>query len=363
MRRTDKSDRSSNINSLFALIAKKQALKGLLFLLFIPLAWSASAEGESQPDTAAEDEQVVQDNSPSFWLQRMASVMTTGNYEMALVHGHAGQLEPIQLLHGTEQGQQLTYISYLNGPLREKVQRGDMVSYFEYETQPYSLRNVPLRGPIPNVLLSGMEHLSNHYQFVLAGRGRNAGRVARVVRIVPADEFRYGALIWIDEQSGFLLRAEVLNPAGEVVEQLQTVSFMLTDEAPPLLRQLAMANLPPVLEPVSDPQANELVNWASGWLPEGFALQHKDRHRLALTNEVVDYLLYSDGWTEISVYIAPAEGVQGNMLVEQGATNLFTVLKNGVEITAVGQAPQATIEKVAQSVYPLINTGQRGGNR
>lgn len=71
--------------------------------------------------------------------------------------------------------------------------------------------------PLPRVLES--------YDPVLAGRSRVAGLVAQVVRLVPKEADKYGFVLWVDEQSHLLLRVDMVDKEGNLVEQVLGVDL------------------------------------------------------------------------------------------------------------------------------------------
>ena len=52
-----------------------------------------------------------------------------------------------------EDGSELEQLNLQNGPGRELIRVNDVVSVFEPDVQPYSLRSKHINGPIPSVLL------------------------------------------------------------------------------------------------------------------------------------------------------------------------------------------------------------------
>ena len=88
--------------------------------------------------------------------------------------------------------------------------------------------------PLPRVMES--------YDPVLAGRSRVAGLVAQVVRLVPKEADKYGFVLWIDEQSHLLLRVDMVDREGNLVEQVLGVDL---DRLPAPAPWLVVPSSPP----------------------------------------------------------------------------------------------------------------------
>ena len=72
------------------------------------------------------------------------------------------------------------------------------------------------------------------------------------------------------------------------------------------------------------------------------------------TDQIVDYMMISDGLVDVSIYLAAAEAPMGDELVRQGATSLLRMLNDHkVEVTVVGEVPVSTAQRIAESLHPL----------
>lgn len=199
------------------------------------------------------------------------------------------------------------------------------------------------------MLHTDIERLSQQYDFVNIGRGREAGTACQVIRIVPKDGLRYSYILWVSENNELPLRADLVDRDGEVIEQFRTISYSVTDKLAQLMQGLNNAQLPAVL---SLP-ASELKNsyWSVDWVPNGFESQELSRYRMAMTEKVVENQLFSDGLFSFSVYVTASDNQSlKEQLVRQGRRTLHSVVKGTNEISVVGDIPPATAQRIAQSV-------------
>ncbi|WP_158587198.1 MucB/RseB C-terminal domain-containing protein [Motilimonas pumila] len=293
----------------------------------------------------------VEDESPVAFLQKMIDSFATLNYDLSYIQLYEGLVEPKRFSHGVVDGKQISYLSHLNGPPKEYVQRGEHISFFEPEIEPYTLKSGHFQGNFFQLVQQDISKLTVNYDFVLAGRGRIAGRPAQVVRMSPRDNDRYGYLLWLDRNTSLPLRVDTLDLEGELVEQMMTISLRTYKQATPWIQELTIVNLPPIVN-VPKPSSEQLSPWQISWQPKGFELIAQDRHSLPVIDESVDYLMLSDGVAIISIYIEPAVGQPRDLMpvARKGATNLITAQIKGSMITVVGEIPAETALKIAKSV-------------
>ncbi|WP_232821174.1 MucB/RseB C-terminal domain-containing protein [Oceanimonas marisflavi] len=310
----------------------------LVFLLV--MAWPARATVEADPVAL---------------LKNMQQAYHQLNFELTLVESGLGEPEPKRLTRGHLDGQTLTHLLHLNGRPREFLQRDDETSFFDYSSEGYTLRNARLPGLFTRVQHLPLTHLLEHYEAVIAGRSRVLGRTANLVRLLPKAEHCYGYVLWLDQQSGLLLRLDTLDHEASLVAQSMGVALSISEQPAPLLQELQNIHLPPAM-PLADaqPAAGAPATWQAGWLPAGFEIRTQNRHRLPLTEQPVEYLMASNGVVDISVYVAESQVNESRQqLVRQGATHLVSLVSPGrVEVTVVGDVPADTARRIAESIAP-----------
>lgn len=297
---------------------------------------------------------MAEDGSAPSLLQRMQQAYQQLNFELTLIEFSQGELEPKRLTRGHLDGQVFTHLTHLNGRPREFVQRGDETSFFDASHSGYTLKNSNLPGLFYRLQQMSLDSLLAKYDAVSAGRSRVLGRVAQVVRLVPKSADYYGYVLWLDQETGLLVKLDTLSEDAQVVEQSMGVALKVSDIPSPLIKELKAANLPAVVS-VSDvyPAPQQQLPWRFGWLPAGFELRSQDKHKLPITEQAVDYVMLSNSLVDVSVYLSQAK-VQTEVkqqLVRQGATHLLNVTSPaGADITVVGAVPVETARQIAESI-------------
>ncbi|KDC51766.1 MucB/RseB C-terminal domain-containing protein [Pseudoalteromonas fuliginea] len=285
-------------------------------------------------------------------LLKMANAVHNRNFDASFVVVKGKTMEPYRWIHAKQGDTELEHLSLLNGAGLEMVRVNNQVTYFEPQSEPYSLKTDSIAGPIPEVLFKDIERLSAHYDFVMGGKGRIAGRAAQLVRIESKDEFKYNYWIWLDMESSLLLKAAYVNHEGEALEQLQLTHVSVTEQPASMLLEVLNRNFPTPL-PESDlgGAENTAKNWSINWLPDGFELLKSDRHKLDLNNELTDYYLFSDGFVEISIFIQrPLPGKRLSGALTSGATTVYVHNGGNFDVSVVGNVPSMTAKAIAESV-------------
>jgi sigma-E factor negative regulatory protein RseB len=312
-------------------------MKVITFVLSLVLSFNAFAS-----DT----------NPAKDLLLKMANAVHNRNFDASFVVVKGKTMEPYRWVHAKHGDTELEHLSLLNGAGLEMVRIDNQVTYFEPQSEPYSLKTDSIAGPIPEVLFKDIERLSAHYDFVLGGKGRIAGRAAQLVRIESKNEYKYNYWIWLDVESSLLLKAAYVNHQGEALEQLQLTHISVTEKPANMLLEILNRDFPtPLPENTLEGTVHAAKNWKISWLPDGFELLKSDRHKLDLNNELTDYYLFSDGFVEVSVFIQrPLPGKRLSGALTSGATTVYVHNGGNFDVSVVGNVPSMTAKAIAESV-------------
>ena len=288
-------------------------------------------------------------------LQQMQRAYHHYNFELSLIKVRQGTIEPLRFSHAVSEESELSHLIYLNGRPSEYLKRNNEISFFEAGSDPYTLSGARMPGFWSAVLGMNLEQVLKSYDPVVTGRNRIAGLPVQVVRLAPKDPSKYGFVLWLEQASGLLLRLDLIDEGGNLVEQFMGVDLRIMPEPSSWLLALDKVTLPRAVTTEQAYQApQQELGWAPGWLPKGFRVMSTDRHPLVGTGEMVDYMMVSDGLVDVSIYLSAPESGMGQQLVRQGATSLLRLLNDHkVEVTVVGEVPAQTAQRIAESLHSL----------
>lgn len=309
------------------------------------------------------------DKEAKLLLERLSQSLRTVNFNTSFVVVKNNQTEPYHWLHGIAKKTtpeiahnaevnsdekkefiELEILALLNGPRRDILRIDNVVSYIEPEYAPYSINSEHINSPIPVVFSKDISILEDNYHFVSVGKNRILGRAAQLIRIVPKDSYRYGFWLWLDQKSGLLLKLAVITRQGNLLEQIQFTHLEITDTISDNLNQLQNTVLPSVIDFSAQKVETELA-WKVNWLPKGFEPVKSNRHQLNKSEQAVEFMLFSDGLVDISVYVNPSE--DKNRAIEfanDGATIVMSHVVNNIEMSVVGKIPLESAKEIVKSI-------------
>lgn len=293
------------------------------------------------------------------WLVRMAHAEETLDYRGTLVRAAGHQIETMRIVHRVGPDGVRERIQALDGSPREVIRVGDQVrSLIPGE------RAVVVDPPLPPRLLRATfaaAALRNHdvYAASLGGSDRVAGRTARIIELRPRDDYRYGRRLWLDAQTGMLLRSVMFEPGGGPVEKLSFVDLELgariEDEELDSDLMPGRATVREFVDPLAGVSVYRRPSWVPGALPQGFRLVS-----VGAAGSDYEHLLFSDGLANFSVYVESGEShPAGEQIEARGALHVYTGNTGGRMVTVVGEVPAATVSMVGQHLRPVSATEWR----
>ncbi len=294
-------------------------------------------------------------NHAKQWLDRMARAMETLDYQGTLVFLHEGELDVMKLVHAVTVDGERERLFALNGEPTEVLRTSEEVIFVTQSNKSVLVDERIKRPLFPNIPRERLSDLQKSYQLQVLGTDRVVGLNATVIGITAKDSFRYGYRFWLEERSGLLLKSELINAKGDVIEMLMFTSLTIGE--------ISLADLEPEIKRdgfityTSEAGETEDIekikqSWAVMRRPDGFSLNAYKRDNLSAGNGLIDQLVYSDGLASVSVYVEKLQNKEkppiGHSMA--GAMHAFGVVLENHLITVVGEVPQATVESIGRSV-------------
>jgi sigma-E factor negative regulatory protein RseB len=296
----------------------------------------------------------------AVWFERMVQAAHQLNYTGTFVYQQGSALQTMHIVHAVDEDGEHERLVSLSGPAREVIREHDKVTCILPKESPMVVEHAGPPRPFPRITPDNLDTLRRYYDIRLLGSERIAGMKARKITIVPRDEYRYGQNIWLAEDNGLLLRTEVVNEKGQLVEQVMFTSLELKDRIPATMLESQTENPARVVELPAKPAAPETpadthVYWQVTDLPPGFNQDMQRQHYLPHKSQPVEHHLYSDGLSSVSVFIESADGDDSGFL---GSSHIGGVNAYGRRIdthlaTVVGEVPPVTVKRIAESIQPL----------
>jgi len=304
--------------------------------------------------TAALAQSTPSDADLTAQLQRMANAMRQGNYQGALIYQHEGRLDSLKIFHaaGTPERERLLSLS---GPTSEVVRSGGHLVCRLAGANSTLISFGAERSLLPLVPHLRSSDLGASYKLVAVGEERVAGYQARVVDLQACDEFRYGYRLWLERDSGMLLRAALMGSNGQPLEQMMFVNVEIG--AAPRAEDLSLSGEPatPAKQEAAEVAVNGPVHWKFVDLPPSFRVESRLTSPSGGDSE---HLLLTDGVANVSVYVEPRvdDGVMGVSVGGRGALSVFSRDMDALRVVVLGNVPTRTAQRIAAALQPVTAT-------
>ncbi len=321
------------------MVANRQS-EWLVLLLVIPCLTWANEEANSEI---------------RHWLDGISDASLRHSYEGTFIYRCSAQLVAMKIVHAANGQIEREKLVALSGPAHQVIQDGRSLSptYAGSRQRPLPAGQT---GVLSGPPLSFDEALDANYRLVLKGENRVAGRLTNVVEITPKDKYRYGFSLWLDKDTGLVLRSDMVDAAGQIIEQIMFTNIkLLEDEQAEILvdgggdgGEEDAAGAVGAVEPVE--RANS--NWQVANIPSGFLLTEHYFRSSDAEQPAHEHMVFTDGLASVSVFIERTVNKSRPFIGDSrmGAVNAFGNVVKGHQVTVVGDVPLETVKLIGQSV-------------
>lgn len=297
------------------------------------------------------------DHRADLLLQRMTKAVESLSYEGIFVYIHGKKTETMQIVHTRDERGQREHLLSLTGEPREVIRDDNILTCIWPASRAVVIEPRRSRlGGLPAAIPDRGFGPDSPYRFTLGEEQRIAGLPCRTVSIEPHDDLRYAHRLCIDEESGMLLKSEMLDRDGVIIEQFMFTNIQfpvrVSDERfQPVMQgdgfrtyrvenQSGPDDLPP------DP------DWNVRDIPPGFDLVSVTKRLMAANQNPVQHMVLSDGLATVSVFISRAPSLDDLYVgaTQSGALNAMAVPSGDYQVTVVGEVPSDTVRMIAESV-------------
>src|SRR6201999_2561921 len=185
---------------------------------------------------AQTDDPLVARRTAAELLDRIHQAAQQQNYEGAFVYQRGNFVQTSRIAHyATRSDGEFEQLESLDGKPRKMLRHNDELYTFVPERHLCVVEHRQNKDSFPALLSAGSDDVLSVYEPKLLGRDRVAGLEADVIELDPKDAYRFAYKLWADTKTGLLLRAQTLDPSGDVLEQLSFSQIRIgvpVDKAP-----------------------------------------------------------------------------------------------------------------------------------
>lgn len=295
------------------------------------------------------------------WLKKMAAASRQLNYSGTIVYQHRNHVETSRVVHYVNAaGGEFEKLETLDGPPREVIRSNDQVICYlpAAKTVLIEERNRNSRN-FPALVPESLRDISGSYEVRKEEVDRVAGHDCQWISLVPRDDLRYGRRFCAEVASSLPLRAQTLNPKGERIESFAFTQVTIggsfnrdrvkskyahTSRAQRWRIDRSGVNPPPNATPAD-------TGWVLTTRLPGFKKVMEAKRSIGGRSEAVSQIVFSDGMAAVSVFIEPMPAEEpAPSLSYQGAVNIYKRPHGNHVVTVLGEAPAATVMKIANSL-------------
>lgn len=319
---------------------------GLLLALLPVLVFAA----EPQP----------QSDEVRAWIEKSMAGISSLNFEGTFVYVQGGRLEAMRIVHGHDASGEWQRLSSLSGAPRQVVLGSRSLTCSLPQGKVSLSSNDERASPFPVTLPANLDALAAHYRFELAGEDRVADHATQVLSLLPRDSLRYGYRLWLEEQTGMVVRTALLDERGEPLEQLMFTELHFLDSPPTPPADVPSrkdADAPATQERLRIQSGSGLGGqqaWTFATLPAGFAEVRFSRFDRLGDGRLTDHYVLSDGLATISVFVESLDSEEPLLrgYSRTGAMSALGRVIDGKQIVVIGEVPRSTVEAVALALQP-----------
>ncbi|BAV33833.1 sigma factor RpoE negative regulatory protein RseB [Sulfuricaulis limicola] len=302
---------------------------------------------------------VLASDAAHDWLMKINQAARMLDYEGVFVYQHETQLEAMRIVHKVENGTARERLVSLNGAPREIIRdQREVTCYWPDKNSVMVEYRKADNQSFPAILPERLQDLDNYYSIHLGNVERITGRPAQRVIVKPVDQYRYGYHLWADRETGLLLKADLLDTQGKILEQFMFTQINIGTKIPASALKPGMTGKDMVWHREEEDRktVSTMPQWTATQLPRGFRLSAHIARQTLMRKRPVEHLVYTDGLAAVSVFVEKrGEGTKPFMLgpSRMGAVNALGARVDDYQITTVGEVPAETIALIGGSVAPV----------
>jgi len=294
------------------------------------------------------------EGEPNQWLTRMTNAVETTSYEGTVIRIVNGKAEALKVIHTIADGVVREKLVSQEGDGLEIIRNGNEVHCILPDRKSVLVEEWNDQSTLFSTLPSSDVRFGNEYDVAIVREDRVAGHKTVLIAIRPHDEFRFGHRVWLELDTGFPLQTQLIDEDGSALEQVKFAEITLN-------KKIVTSDLTPSYSTESfkwyrQPrhEVTTIVDsaWVSDDLPAGFRAISTHEEKLPNSEKIVTHILFSDGLANVSVFIADHDGTSFAAKSKIGASNSFSMLVDEFRVTAVGEVPAITVERIAASTRP-----------
>lgn len=290
-----------------------------------------------------------------YWLARSNTAARTQNYHGIVHYYRYGETShPVTIIHLADNGVGQTVMVTKDQGSRQLSwdQRESKASIYAMDGNSRLIK-MPRIMSLQSLTPAQTQSLSNYYTVKPLGGEQVINRSADRVLISAKNHDRYSYKAWVDNKTGVLLRGELLDESGQVIEGFAFNQIIFGNSAKEKAASVTKGLDKPAHTLKAATKHNSSASiWRFAYLPDGFINTVQLRREIG--PKAVEQWLFSDGINTFSLFFRPLdEGEVSAKNIDVGRfspSNVIVRHISGYEVVLVGHMPFNTLTKIMDNI-------------
>jgi sigma-E factor negative regulatory protein RseB len=281
------------------------------------------------------------------WLNRAVAAAKQLNYSGVYVYHHGEHIEVQRMLHRMDAHGEQEKVDVMDGTQRQFLRINNDVYCHLPDGKHVRLEHNTSRRFFPALLPAQPASLLEYYDAKLGGDERVAGRHCQIVMLEPRDGYRYAYDLWLDKQTGLLLKSRMINSNGGVVSMFVFSDIQIGKVPDSRLFENDLTGKT-ILKAGFDKPDNMV--W-SVKPPPGFDRVQEAVRSLPGKKSPVTHIVFSDGLSVLSMFVEPVDPQTQILhgLSSEGAIGIYAREVDGYTVTTLGEVPNMALIETGNS--------------
>lgn len=296
------------------------------------------------------------DNDTSNWqmLQKAAEAAHALSYQGIFVCQSGKQAQSVQIKHLYNGEQEFMRNVMLDGAPREIFSHsGDLVIYNpKNETVVIEKRHG--KNLFPAVLPINLDEIKANYNLRSGSVERVAGRSVQILLLDAKDGFRNNHQFWIDTEYGLILKSITLNKHKDIIDNISFNQINLFNTVDLDWYHPKIDSKKSYIMEETNTSNDSYISphWQLTTLPAGYRKVDQMARMVHGKPLPVTHMIFSDGLASVSLFIEQLpKDVKPRIGASMvGNTSVYSRVSGFLQITAVGEVPEATTSNIANAV-------------
>ncbi len=293
---------------------------------------------------------------PWLHLEKAAQAARKLSYKGIFLYQNHQDVRSIEITHLNNGAEEFARIVTLDGKPREALSRGNNMVVFNPSKENVMIQTRQNQSHFPAILPPDIESVKAIYTLRFVDQARVGGREAQIVYLEPRDEYRYLYKLWLDKEYGLILKMSIHDHQQKVIEQASFNQIALfSGQDLNWFKPNVDTHKKYIMDNASDNKVSHEKYCTIANLPTGYREVSHVTRTMGNQPYPVHQWIFSDGLSFVSLFVNQIPKGHKSRVGETqvGSSHIFARVMNGNQIMVVGEVPQATIQKISNSIQDI----------